>query len=105
MFTPASRQMSTRRVAPSACVEPHALKKSLPPPNVAVPRLRTGTFSPDPPSCRNSMRLPTHARRRADSHLTMAGLMGSGGVGGLFEERGAFAVERDPETVDAERQT
>src|SRR5262245_6910429 len=49
---PASRQMSTRRLAPSTLLAPHALKNSLlPPPNVPVPRLSTGTFSPDAPSC------------------------------------------------------
>src|SRR6185503_5421979 len=49
---PASRQISTSRVAPSALFAPHALKNSLlPPPNVPVPRLRTGTMSPEAPSC------------------------------------------------------
>ena len=30
---------------------PQALKKSLPPPNVPVPRLSAGTMNPDAPSC------------------------------------------------------
>src|SRR5215468_8959639 len=55
MLRPASRQMSMRRVAPWASVSPQARKKSLPPPNVPVPRLNTGTLNPDPPSCLNSI--------------------------------------------------
>src|SRR5882724_1999496 len=55
MLRPASRQISTRRVAPLTSVSPHARKKSLPPPNVPVPRLNAGTFNPDPPSSLNSM--------------------------------------------------
>jgi hypothetical protein len=33
--------------APAASVDPHALKKVLPPPKVAVPKLRVGTRNPD----------------------------------------------------------
>src|SRR5882724_3482912 len=55
MLRPASRQISTRRVAPFTSVSPHARKKSLPPPNVPVPRLNAGTLKPDPPSCLNSI--------------------------------------------------
>ncbi len=40
-----------RRFASATSVEPHALKKSPTPPNVAVPKLNTGTFKPDPPRC------------------------------------------------------
>src|SRR5215475_15335222 len=54
-LTPASRQMSMRRVASATSLDPHALKKSVPPPNVPVPKLKTGTFNPDLPSCRYSM--------------------------------------------------
>src|SRR5678816_2270475 len=57
IVSPASRQMSTSRVAPSALFAPQALKNSLlPPPNVPVPRLRTGTISPEAPNCRCSIR-------------------------------------------------
>src|SRR3954471_8300269 len=52
---PASRQMSTSRVAPSTSDAPQCLKNSPPPPNVPVPSVRTGTISPDPPSCRTSI--------------------------------------------------
>ena len=55
MVSPASRQMSTSRVASATSLAPQALKNSLPPPNVPVPRLSTGTLNPEPPSCRNSM--------------------------------------------------
>src|SRR6185295_6229465 len=55
MLRPASRQISTRRVAPLTSVSPHALKKSLLPPNVPVPRLNAGTLNPDPPSSLNSI--------------------------------------------------
>src|SRR5258707_2858437 len=47
--------MSTRRVASATSLAPQALKNSVPPPNVPVPKLNTGTFKPDLPSCRNSM--------------------------------------------------
>src|SRR5262245_51467986 len=55
MLRPASRQMSISRVAPFASVEPQARKNSVPPPNVPVPRLSTGTLNPDPPSSLYSM--------------------------------------------------
>src|SRR5262250_390871 len=54
-FTPASRQMSTSRVASATSELPHALKNSLPPPNVPVPKERTGTSKPDEPNCLYSM--------------------------------------------------
>src|SRR5580693_4427657 len=47
--------MSTKRVASATSLAPQARKNSLPPPNVPVPKLNTGTFKPDLPSCRNSM--------------------------------------------------
>src|SRR3954470_1845417 len=47
--------MSTSRVAPAASVSPHDLKKSPPPPNVAAPKLSTGTLNPEAPSCRYSI--------------------------------------------------
>src|SRR4051794_7482399 len=52
---PASRQTSTRRVASATSLAPHALKNLVPPPKVPVPKLRAGTFSPEPPSCRYSI--------------------------------------------------
>src|SRR5271154_6028254 len=51
MVRPASRQISTSRVASATSLAPHALKNSLPPPKVPVPRLSTGTLKPEPPSC------------------------------------------------------
>jgi hypothetical protein len=56
-------QMSIKRLAPSASVVPHALKKSLPPPKVPVPKLSTGTLNPDPPNCRYSIVNPLTSRR------------------------------------------
>src|SRR5262245_52881330 len=58
MVRPASRQMSTSRVTSATSLEPHALKKSLPPPKVPVPKLRTGTLNPEPPSCLYSIFTP-----------------------------------------------
>ena len=55
MVRPASRQMSTSRVASATSLAPQALKNSLPPPNVPVPKLNTGTLNPEPPSCRYSI--------------------------------------------------
>src|ERR1700684_4283081 len=55
MLRPASRQISTSRVASGIWVLPQAAKNSLVPPNVPVPRLSTGTLKPERPSCRNSM--------------------------------------------------
>src|SRR5437868_446627 len=55
MFSPASRQISTSRVASPAPAFPHDLKSSPVPPNVPVPRLSAGTLRPDPPSCLYSM--------------------------------------------------
>src|ERR1035438_682 len=51
MFKPASRHMSTRRVASGTSLFPHAAKSSPLPPNVPVPSVNTGTFNPEPPSC------------------------------------------------------
>src|ERR1035437_8045052 len=56
-LTPASKQMSIRRVASATSVLPHALKNSLPPAKVATPKLRAGTLRPEPPSKRYSMPL------------------------------------------------
>ena len=52
MVRPASRQMSTSRVASATSLAPHALNNSPPPPNVPVPKLSAGTFNPEPPSWR-----------------------------------------------------
>src|ERR1700683_798018 len=51
MFSPASRQISTSRVASATSLAPQALKKSVPPPNVPVPKLSTGTFKQSVPRC------------------------------------------------------
>src|SRR5262245_59330384 len=53
---PASRQTSTSRVASATSLAPQALKNSLPPPKVPVPRLSTGTLKPEPSSCLYSIR-------------------------------------------------
>src|SRR5579863_364493 len=58
IFSPASRQISTSRVASATSLDPQALKNSFPPPNVPVPKLRTGTFNPEPPNCRYSIFIP-----------------------------------------------
>src|ERR1700749_4394275 len=58
MLSPASRQISTSRVASATSLAPQALKNSFPPPNVPVPKLSTGTFNPDPPSCLYSISAP-----------------------------------------------
>ena len=58
MFSPASRQISTSRVASATSLAPQALKNSFPPPNVPVPKLNTGTFNPEPPNCRYSIFIP-----------------------------------------------
>ncbi len=55
MVRPASRQMSTSRVASATSLAPQALKNSLAPPNVPVPRLSTGTIRPERPSRLKSM--------------------------------------------------
>src|SRR4029077_7536387 len=52
---PASRHTSTRRVASLTSLAPQGLKKSVWPPNVPVPNVRIGTFSPELPSCRYSI--------------------------------------------------
>src|SRR5580692_6107222 len=57
MVRPASRQTSTSRVASATSLAPQALKNSLPPPKVPVPKLKTGILSPEAPSCLNSIRL------------------------------------------------
>src|SRR5258708_39089024 len=51
IVSPASRQMSTSRVASATSLAPQDVKNSLPPPNVPVPRLNAGTLNPEPPSC------------------------------------------------------
>jgi hypothetical protein len=53
MLSPASRHTSTSRVAPATSLAPQALKSSVLPPNVPVPRQSTGTAKPDLPSCRD----------------------------------------------------
>src|SRR5262245_47587395 len=55
IVTPASRQMSTRRVASATSVEPQALKSGVVPPKVPVPRQSAGTLKPEPPSRRYSI--------------------------------------------------
>src|SRR5579862_5997370 len=97
-LTPASRQMSTRRVASATSLAPQALKNSLPPPNVPAPKLRTGTCRPERPSCLNSMVAGwmfcemrwIHASGAGlkgaeddESHVVALGRAGRVGVGGL----------------------
>src|SRR3954451_14839650 len=55
MLIPASRQMSISRVASATSLLPQALNSSPWPPKVPVPKVRTGTLSPEPPSCRYSI--------------------------------------------------
>src|SRR4051794_16650054 len=64
MLEPAARAMSTSSVASLTSVAPHFLRISLPPPKVAVPRMRAGIFSPDPPSVRYSMSLSLEGIQR-----------------------------------------
>src|SRR5215467_2023112 len=75
-FTPASRQMSTSRVASATSELPQALKNSLPPPNVPVPKERTGTSKPDEPNCLYSI---------AQSMLSLFGLRGEEPVYGFTD--------------------
>ena len=58
--------MSTSRVASATSLAPQALKNSLPPPNVPVPKLSTGTLKPERPNCRYSMRIFSFLPSRAD---------------------------------------
>src|SRR4051794_28741361 len=55
---PASRQISTSRVASVTSLAPQALNSSPRPPNVPVPRLSTGTLKPEPPRSRYSIIAP-----------------------------------------------
>src|SRR5580700_6359460 len=48
--------MSSSRVASATSLAPQARKNSVDPPNVPVPKLKAGTFNPDRPNVRNSMR-------------------------------------------------
>src|SRR5215813_3930645 len=50
MLTPASWQRPMRRLASSTPVDPQALKNSLPPPKVPVPKHSVETLSPESPS-------------------------------------------------------
>src|ERR1035441_1931039 len=63
--------MSRSRRASSTSVAPHALKNSVPPANVAVPKLRAGTLRPEPPKSRYSMSVGCgETRQDAASHHT-----------------------------------
>ncbi len=55
MVSPASRHTSTSRVAPATSLAPQALKNSVPPPNVPVPKQSSGILKPDRASCRDSI--------------------------------------------------
>src|SRR5258705_13794254 len=67
---PASRQISTSRVASATSLAPHALKNSLPQPKVPVPRLNAGTLKPEPPSCLYSIdRFPFRHWRRVMNYI------------------------------------
>src|SRR5690242_5911940 len=57
IVTPASTHRFTMRVESFTSVLHHALKNSVPPPNVPVPKLNTGTRSPEFPSCLYSIYL------------------------------------------------
>src|SRR6185369_995537 len=72
--------MSTSRVASATSLEPQALKNSLPPPNVPVPRLRAGTMKPDAPSCRYSIVLLLGDRLRGRAHAAAHGRFEGGWV-------------------------
>src|SRR5215475_13973011 len=50
MLTPASKQRPMRRLASSTPVDPQALKNSVPPPKVPVPKHSAETLSPESPS-------------------------------------------------------
>src|SRR5438270_13764700 len=65
MFNPASRQMSTSRLASFTSVAPHALNSAPAPPNVPVPKLSAGTFNPELPSCRYSIISHYHSSDRS----------------------------------------
>ena len=52
MLQPMSSDASTSEVASATSVVPHFLKNSEPPPNVAVPSIKAGTFRPEPPRLR-----------------------------------------------------
>src|SRR5580698_5101380 len=55
---PASRQRPTSLFPSSTPVEPHALKNSVPPPNVPRPKHRDDTFRPEPPNSMYSICSP-----------------------------------------------
>src|SRR4051794_25732659 len=86
--------MSTSRVASATSLAPHALKNSLPPPKVPVPKLSTGTLNPDPPSCRYSMKEDS---RDAERSIQPKGP--SGGAGGLLQA-GIVGVAFGPRCVE-----
>src|SRR4051812_23556095 len=65
IVSPASRQMSTSRVASATSLDPHELNSAPFPPNVPVPKVSTGTLKPELPSLRYSM---------AREHTRIAGL-------------------------------
>src|SRR6187549_3494772 len=74
MHRPASRQMSTRRVASLTSLEPQALKNSLPPPKVPVPKVSAGTMKPEAPSLRYSMSVLLHESLRRAHAAAHGGL-------------------------------
>src|ERR1700742_137816 len=63
-FKPASRQMSIRRRASTTSVVPH-FENIFTPPNVPVPKLKTGTFRPLRPSKRYSISIPLYFEMRS----------------------------------------
>src|SRR6185369_3599339 len=69
-------QMPTMRSASSCEVSDHALKNSLLAPNVPAPKQSSGTFSPDRPSCLNSMCLRCPKERIVSSTLPLQAPIG-----------------------------
>src|SRR4051794_1334472 len=96
MVRPASRQMSTSRVASATSLAPHALNSSPPPPKVPVPKLRTGTFRPEPPSCLYSIATPSLLLSKQPEHIS------SRGGPGPFERR-IVGVTFRPRRVERRR--
>src|SRR4051794_28071414 len=72
-LSPASRQMSTMRVASATSLLPQPAKNSPLPPKVPVPKLSAGTFKPEPPSDLYSMAGNTCAVAESDCRMSAGG--------------------------------
>src|SRR5579862_6284559 len=79
-------QMSMRRRASSTSVPPQALKNSLVPPNVAVPKLSAETLRPEPPRMRYS--IADFDGTRGAEMQKKAALAELASPAGIFIERG-----------------